>query len=114
MNALRYQPTSTALKGVSRKSATCSEMIGLFEWTFALSVDVFYYAFQGTSEFYIPSRASIPPVRKPACEGVVHQRISIIPRLPSTRTRCPVSKFFVASRTPTTAGMPYSRATTEP
>ena len=39
---------------------------------------------------------------------------TIRPPVPSTRTRWPVLRRVVASWTPTTAGMPYSRATTEP
>ncbi len=38
----------------------------------------------------------------------------ICPEAPSTRRRCPVCRRCVARSTPTTAGMPYSRATTEP
>jgi hypothetical protein len=34
-----------------------------------------------------------------------------VPRSPSTRTSCPVLIRLVASPVPTTAGMPYSRAT---
>jgi hypothetical protein len=38
-------------------------------------------------------------------------RIVTTPRSPSTRTRCPVLIRFVAWPVPTTAGIPYSRAT---
>src|SRR5207253_9385959 len=36
------------------------------------------------------------------------------PLVPSTVHRCPVTTRLVAAGTPTTAGMPYSRATTAP
>jgi len=38
---------------------------------------------------------------------------STVPALPSTVTSCPVCSRVVASPVPTTAGMPYSRATSE-
>ena len=48
--------------------------------------------------------------------GIPHTwgNIVILPLLPSRRMRCPFIRRSVAWWTPTTAGMPYSRATTEP
>src|SRR4051812_45607878 len=43
--------------------------------------------------------------------GVAHDRIVTTPASPSTRTRSPVLIRAVALPVPTTAGMPYSRAT---
>src|SRR5215467_5346348 len=40
-----------------------------------------------------------------------HESNSTLPVSPLTRTRTPSPIFVVASRVPTTAGMPYSRAT---
>src|SRR5207249_3846039 len=44
-------------------------------------------------------------------EQVVHVSTVTSPAFPSTRTRAPSAMRLVASRVPTTPGMPYSRAT---
>ena len=44
---------------------------------------------------------------------VIHQTMATVPAVPSTVTSCPVCSRVVASPVPTTAGMPYSRATRE-
>src|SRR5687768_2158032 len=43
-----------------------------------------------------------------------HSSRTIFPAVPSILTRCPSFNRLVAWWTPTTAGIPYSRATTEP
>src|SRR6478672_10160631 len=58
-----------------------------------------------------PGRVRGAHLGGPAGERLRHAMTWTIPRSPSTRTRWPVLIRLVASPVPTTAGMPYSRAT---
>src|SRR6266699_4414634 len=58
-----------------------------------------------------PARVRGPHLGGPAGERLPHSMTWTIPRSPSTRTSWPVLIRLVASPVPTTAGMPYSRAT---